>query len=618
MKQYDLFTLIKHCVILVLQKPRFSFVWLLLILGTPSPSAAIPAFPGAEGFGSETVHARGKQVFKVTRLDDLDMGQQTVYFENNDKVGCFRWALAAAEENGGGTIIFDVAGTINLIRDANIPSNTYVAGQSAPGTGIAIEGAAVVVVGQDVLVRNMRYRGNAPRGADAFRVNSGAENVVLDHLSISFFRDGAVDIVGAKDITIQWSHMGDAVDSLTNEPYHCEPNLIRTDADRISIHHNYYTHTHSRTPLLQSSSATNGLIEFSNNILYNYRKYPSQFSAQNGKGNGVGNFYVPGRFTHGDSNSPRNAMNGSNNFTIYVRDNIALSSFSDAPGHDDSGCPGSDQDVCRGNDQPVTGCRPNSSHPETDIMGVSGSLGPSPGVFNSSPTRFTEIPDITYLPVVENVGKVLSIFGSLPRDNTDTRLLNEILTHTGEWKLAAPDDNNSYAGTAETDLDDDGMPDNWEQNNGGDLHPNGHELHSIYDNLEIYLNLRMEDLLNNTPQINAYTEITGECIANWSCTWTDWSSCVNGQQTRTKNCTDLHSCGSPDTTDTETGNCTQAGDINGSGYVDGSDAILALQIVSGMNPTGVRLEADTNADNRIGLVEAIDVLKTTKKAQQEN
>lgn len=585
---------------------------LALIFTTPSPCISIPAFPGAEGFGSETVHGRGKQVFKVTRLDDLDMGQKTVYFENNDKVGCFRWALAAAEENGGGTIIFDVAGTIDLIRDAHIPSNTYVAGQSAPGTGIAIEGGAVVIKGRDVLVRNMRYRGNAPRGADAFRVDPEAENVILDHLSISFFRDGAVDIVGAKNVTIQWTHMGDAVDSLTSEPYHCEPNLIRTEADRISIHHNYYTHTHSRTPLFHSSNATNGLIEFSNNILYNYRKYPSQFSAPNGRGNGVGNFYVPGSFTHGDDNSPRNAMNGSDNFTIHVRDNIALSSLPGFPGHDDAGCPGSDQDTCRGNDQNVTGCRPESSRPETDIMGVSGTLGPRPGVFNYSSTRFSEIPAITYHPVAENVDTVLSTFGALPRDNTDRRLLNEIRTHTGEWKLTIPDDQNNYSGTPQADQDNDGMPDEWEQDNGGDLHANGHDLHPTYDNLEVYLHQRLEELIENEPLVNAYEDITGICREDWVCSWSDWSICTGGSQTRTETCTDQNNCGAPDTTATEHRECTQPADINGDGTVDTMDVILALQVASGQSPANTVLESDANSDGHIDIIEAIVALRKLK------
>ncbi|MGQ9661249.1 MAG: pectate lyase family protein [Kiritimatiellia bacterium] len=485
----------------------------LLVVGSIEVSGGVPAFPGAEGFGADTPHARGKRAFKVTRLDDLDVGQRTSYFEEKKHTGCLRWALAAAEEAGGGYIVFDVAGTIKLARNAEVPSNVYIAGQSAPGSGIAIEGAVIVIRGEDVLVRNIRYRGNARRqGSDGILINTGSENVVIDHVSISFFRDGAVDIVGAKNVTIQWCHMGDAVYSLDpEEPYHCEPNLLRSGTDRITIHHCYYTHAHSRVPLFQSTCAANGLFEFSNNVVYNYRKYPSEFHAANGRGNAVGNFYVPGRFTHGGS-QVRGTMTGSGNFTLYVKDNLAISSFPDCPGHDDEGCPGSDHDICRGKDTPVIGCRPDASRPETDIMGKAPKPGPTPGEFNYSEKRFDEISALTYDTVAKSVDGVLSKFGAHPRDNTDKRLLNELLTHTGEWKMEMPKDRNIYVGEGKADNDNDGMADEWEKKNGGNLAPNGHELHKDYDNIEVYLEELMTELLKAAPPVDAWKRLMGERI----------------------------------------------------------------------------------------------------------
>jgi hypothetical protein len=81
-------------------------------------------------------------------------------------------------------------------------------------------------------------------------------------------------------------------------------------------------------------------------------------------------------------------VTGNNNFTVHVRDNRSV----DGLGHDDVGCPGSDQDTCRGNDQWVSGARLDDSRPETDIMGKSGAIGPTPGTLNYSPKRFEEIP----------------------------------------------------------------------------------------------------------------------------------------------------------------------------------------------------------------------------------
>ena len=469
-----------------------------------------PAFPGAEGFGADTAHARGKPVFHVTRLDDEDKGQRTRYL----KKGQFRYALAAAQEAGGGYIVFDVAGVIQLKRSAGIPSNCYVAGQSAPGKGIAIQGGAIIV-GRDTrnaLIRHVRFRGNAPRGSDAFNiVGEGTENIVLDHVSISFFRDGAVDIVdGAKNVTVQWSHLGDAVHSGTREAYHCEPNLLRTNVNRVSLHHNYYTHCHSRVPQVQNTCAKTGfLIEFSNNVVYDYRKYPSNFEAPNGKGNVIGNYYIPGAFTHGEGGHPkaaRGCVTGRNGFSVHVRDNLSV----DGLGHDDKGDAerGSDQDTRRGNDAFVTGARPDGKRPETDIMGKPGARGPTPGVFEYSKTRFAEIPEVTCTPAEKNIDEVLAKFGAFPRDNTDKRLVEELLTRTGGWKLKAPDDRNVYEGEPRVDKDRDGMADEWEKAKGGDLQPNAHDRHKVYDNIEVYLNELADDLLKAAEPVDAHKAVT--------------------------------------------------------------------------------------------------------------
>ena len=484
-------------------------IGILLLYLTLAPSASAladtPAFPGAEGFGTKTTHARGKPVFHVSRLDDEDKWQKVQYLQE----GQFRWALAKAAEAGGGYIVFDVSGAIQLKRTAQIPSNVYIAGQSAPGKGIAIQGAGIGIGGKDnpaknVVIRHIRFRGKAQRSADAFNLEGpGTENIVLDHVSISFFQDGAVDIVnGARNVTVQWCHMGDAVFSGTREKYHCEPNLLRSNVSHVSLHHNYYTHCHSRVPQVSENCVKDGfLIEVSNNVVYDYRKYPSNFDAVNGKGNVVGNYYIPGRFTHGDKGpgTQRGTVTGSNNFTVYVRDNLSV----DGLGHDDVGCPGKDQDTCRGYDQWVTGARPDDSRPETDIMGKQGAIGPTPGVLDYSPKRFKDIPKITYIPAEENIDEVISKFGALPRDNTDKRLVKELLTRSGGWKLEMPDDNNTYEGKSRVDDDGDGMADDWEAKRGGDLEPNGHDLDPVYDNIEVYLNELAEALVKQAEPVAA-------------------------------------------------------------------------------------------------------------------
>jgi len=51
------------------------------------------------------------------------------------------------------------------------------------------------------------------------------------------------------------------------------------------------------------------------------------------------------------------------------------------------------------------------------------------------------------------------------------------------------------------------------------------------------------------------------------------------------------------------------GDVNGDGKVDLADAILALQVLAGLNPPDVNIGADVNNDGKIGLEEVIYILQ---------
>jgi hypothetical protein len=419
-------------------------------------------------------------VFVVTRLDDAQPPEP----------GQFRHALAGAKAAGGGYVVFAVAGTIQLKRPAEIPSHTYVAGQSAPGDGVAIVGAPITIgryrgAGvNDVVVRFLRYRGRAKAGADFVEITRPeTRNVVLDHVSASFFQDGAVDIThGARDVTLQWCHFGDAAESGTDEPYHGEPHLIMGGCDRLSLHHNFYTHCHSRVPGGYPDNP--GMqIEFVGNVIYNYRKFPTLLSAQGGRGNVVGNVYLAGVNSHGGRRPP---IQGGGGFRAFVKDNWSFG----GTGHDnriDREVEGKkkDQHVLRGRPQPVEGARTAADQPERTI---------------AEKLEFVDVPfdmpAITCVPAAENAALVISRFGALPHDGTDRRLQQEVLGGTGEWKLTIPDDGNAYAGEPFPDADADGMPDAWEKSRGRkDLAPNGHDLDPGYENIEVWLDERAAELI---------------------------------------------------------------------------------------------------------------------------
>jgi hypothetical protein len=111
---------------------------------------AVKAFPGAQGFGTDTKHGRGGRVIAVTNLKARGEGS-------------FRAAVAA---KGPRIIVFKVGGVIDLGDDLIEMKNPHcmIAGQTAPGDGICLKGAPLRIRTHDVVVRYLRSRpGDDPR-----------------------------------------------------------------------------------------------------------------------------------------------------------------------------------------------------------------------------------------------------------------------------------------------------------------------------------------------------------------------------------------------------------------------------------------------------------------------
>ena len=112
------------------------------VAATATTENRLPAFPGAEGYGRYTTGGRGGNVYTVTNLDDSGQGS-------------LRWALS---QPGPRTIVFNVDGTIHLKSALGIPSNTTIAGQTAPGMGICVADYPFSLRGSNIIVRYMRIR----------------------------------------------------------------------------------------------------------------------------------------------------------------------------------------------------------------------------------------------------------------------------------------------------------------------------------------------------------------------------------------------------------------------------------------------------------------------------
>src|SRR5205085_3296143 len=119
-----------------------------------SPAMAqIRAFGEAEGYGAVATGGRGGTIYHVTNLNDSGAGS-------------FRDAVSASNR----IIVFDVGGVINLSSAVSAKSNLTIAGQTAPGGGITINGYEGVSFDTqtNVIVRHLRFRpGDGSPGSDA-------------------------------------------------------------------------------------------------------------------------------------------------------------------------------------------------------------------------------------------------------------------------------------------------------------------------------------------------------------------------------------------------------------------------------------------------------------------
>ena len=177
-------------------KKSFLGMLITFLLLIPGLALAVPAFPGAEGFGAKSVGGRGGKVIEVTNLNDSGSGS-------------LRAAIAAS---GPRTVVFRVGGTIELKSRIQV-ENPYltIAGQTAPGGGITLKNGSnekdtLYILTHDVVVRYLRVRPGPGGDADGVGVGTNASNVVLDHCSVSWAVDENLGVSStAKNVSIQWS-----------------------------------------------------------------------------------------------------------------------------------------------------------------------------------------------------------------------------------------------------------------------------------------------------------------------------------------------------------------------------------------------------------------------------
>jgi len=251
----------------------------LVIKKYPKPPTI--AFPGAEGAGKFAEGGRGGDVYHVTNLNDSGLGSLRQGIESI----C-----------GPRTIVFDIGGTIRLKSPLKIEevSHLTIAGQTAPGKGITLADYQMEIRNsKHIIVRYLRIRvgdENKPAGSDpdCITVNYD-EQIILDHLSLSWGIDGNGDFRGLKTATLQWIIFSEALhNSIHRKGAHAMCTSFRDPKGPATLHHNIYASSRSRHPTINGGD---DVTEFCNNVNYNWS------NAQNIEGdqlNLINNYFKAG------------------------------------------------------------------------------------------------------------------------------------------------------------------------------------------------------------------------------------------------------------------------------------------------------------------------------------
>ena len=459
------------------------------------------AFPGAEGGGMYTTGGRGGKVIHVTNLNDSGAGS-------------LRAALA---EKGARTIVFDVAGIIELQSRIQIKEgNLTIAGQTAPGGGICLKNYTVNVDADNVVIRFVHFRlgDEGPNAGDSEDCIWGRyhQGIILDHCSMSWSIDECASFYANEYFTMQWCMLTESMnDSAHSKGAHGYGGIW--GGKDASFHHNLLANHHSRNPRIDHPEiypksggefdwSKRGNVDLRNLVVYNWGDN-SSYGGEGGHFNFVNCCYKPGpdskdRYYFVDAYSIYSSSKTNYGYpSLYLSGNVHA-------GHDDI----SENNTVHG-----------------VYFHEAGSYAiPAGYSFASSPFAVTGASAPAYVTThsaEKALEQVLAYGGDvLHRDSVDDRAVEGVKRNTGKiintpaevggWPVYAATDAEL---AAVKDTDGDGIPDAVEDAFGLDKASAADGAEKTldkfgrYTNLEMYLHYLVKDIVTAQNQGASYTQL---------------------------------------------------------------------------------------------------------------
>lgn len=465
------------------------------------------AFPGAEGGGMYTIGGRGGKVIHVTTLADSGEGS----------------LRAALNETGARTIVFDVAGLIELQSKINISKgDVTIAGQTAPGDGICLKNFSVQVSTGNVIIRFVRFRMGDEKGTEDDAIwGRRQDDIILDHCSMSWSTDECSSFYGNENFTMQWCILTESLcNSVHGKGSHGYGGIW--GGKNASFHHNLLANHKSRNPRFdhpeiyedKTAPARRGHVDYRNNAVYNWGDN-STYGGEGAWFNMVNNYYKPGPASKDrkyfiDANGIYTSSNTNYGYPyLYLSGNVHAAH----------------QDITSDNSTGVywhdhkTNAVPDATRIVSDIHALQGPSGEDVYTTTHSASDAFE--------------RICTYAGaSLERDEVDERACSDAKSGTATYTDGGNGSKNGIIDTQDAvggwpvyeasseekarmkDSDGDGMPDWFEEEFGldkskaADGNTKTLDSYGRYTNLEMYLHYLVRDIVAGQTEGGTYEKLS--------------------------------------------------------------------------------------------------------------